>query len=241
MSLRRPLAVSVSPQQPDRIVNPRLARRDKRLLLTYDLTGEADAYSVELQLSTDGGKTFEPLPETVAGAVGNEVAPGSDKQLVWTAIEDFPKGFSGTGNQLRLAVEESSGNPLYWVLGGALASGAVAAAIGVAGGKRWGWGRRQPADCPPQPPENRWALPKGEGLMMWGDSTHAACPREETPCTTSDHTATHGLFSSIRSVPSSSGAPSPRIAPIPSVSSQDPLPGRDAPMLTPTAPSPTGR
>ena len=153
--LQRPLEVGLSPQQTDRIVDPTLERRDKRLLITYDLTGEADAYSVELQLSTDGGKTFEPLPEAVAGAVGNEVTPGRGKQLVWTAIEDFPKGLTGPDNQLRLAVDESGGNTLFWVLGGALASGAAATVLGVmSGGGGGGGGGGDLPSTPPTPPGN---------------------------------------------------------------------------------------
>lgn len=152
--LQRPLEVGLSSQQPDRIVDPSLSRRDKRLLITYDLAGEADAYSVELQLSTDGGKTFEPLPEAVAGAVGDEVTPGQDKQLVWSAIEDFPKGLTGPDNQLRLAVDESGGNTLFWVLGGALASGAAATVLGVvSGGGGGGSGGDLPSN-PPTPPGN---------------------------------------------------------------------------------------
>jgi hypothetical protein len=151
--LQRPLEVGLSPQQPERIVDPTLERRDKRLLITYDLTGEADAYSVELQLSTDGGKTFESLPEAVAGAVGNEVTPGQDKQLVWSAIEDFPKGLTGPDNQLRLAVDESSGNTLFWVLGGALASGAAATVLGVmSGGDDGGSDGSGGGDLPSAPP-----------------------------------------------------------------------------------------
>lgn len=152
--LQRPLQVRLSPQQPDRIVNPTLKRRGKRLLLTYDLVGDADAYSVELQLSTDGGTTFEPLPEAVAGAVGDEVTPGRDKQLVWTAIEDFPKGLAGPDHQLRLAVDESGGNTLFWVLGGALASGAAATVLGVmsGGGGGGGSGGGDLPNTPPAPP-----------------------------------------------------------------------------------------
>jgi len=152
VTLQRPLQIRLSPQQPDLVVDPTLTRRGKRLLLTYDLAGEAEAYSVELQLSTDGGSTFEPLPETVAGAVGDEVAPGQDKQLVWSATKDFPKGFTGSDNQLRLAVEESGGNTLLWVLGGAVASGAAATVLGVMGGGGGGSGGGDLPSTPPTPP-----------------------------------------------------------------------------------------
>jgi hypothetical protein len=85
--------------------------------------------------------------------VGNEVTPGQDKQLVWSAIEDFPKGLTGPDNQLRLAVDESGGNTLFWVLGGALASGAAATVLGVmSGGSGGGGGGGDLPSTPPTPP-----------------------------------------------------------------------------------------
>lgn len=137
LDLQRPLAVRLADQQADPVVNAALAREGDRLVLEYDLVGDAEAYEVELQLSTNDGQTFEPLPETVAGAVGDEVAPGRGLQVVWSAVEDFPKGLVGAGNRLRLAVEPAGGGGLYWVLGSVLtagAGGAAAAVLGLFGG-----------------------------------------------------------------------------------------------------------
>jgi len=160
LDLQRPLQVALADQQPDPVVNVGLEREGDRLVLGYDLVGEADAYEVELQLSTNGGQTFEPLPETVAGAVGDEVVPGRGQQVVWSAIEDFPDGLVGEGNRLRLAVEPAGGNSLYWVLGSALAagaSGAAAAVLGVFGGGGsdgggGGGGNGGGGDLPSSPP-----------------------------------------------------------------------------------------
>jgi hypothetical protein len=152
--LRRPLRVSVASSQPDVVLDPQLTRDGDRLILTYDLVGEAEAYAVELQLSTNGGKTFSALPEAVAGAVGDEVSPGSKKQLVWSALEDFPRGFPNANNQVRLVVEEAGGNRLYWVVGSALAAGAggaVATVLGVFGGG--GGGGSDLPSTPPSPPQ----------------------------------------------------------------------------------------
>lgn len=151
--LRRPLRVSLSPDQVAEVANAALEREGDRLILTYDLVGEDDAYAVDLLLSTDGGRTFEPLPETVAGAVGDEVAAGAGKQIVWAAIEDFPKGLIGSGNQLRLSVESDGGNGVYWVVGSVLTAGAgtaAAALLGVFGGGGGGGGDLP--DAPPGPP-----------------------------------------------------------------------------------------
>ena len=123
--------------------------------------GDEEAYEVALQLSTNEGQTYEPLPETVAGAVGDEVAPGRDLQIVWSALEDFPKGFAGSGNRLRLAVEPAGGGGLYWVLGSVLtagAGGAAAAVLGLFGGSSGGGGGGGSGggdlpSSPPTPPE----------------------------------------------------------------------------------------
>lgn len=154
-TLRRPLRATLASEQVKEVTNTTLKREGDRLVLTYDLIGDAEAYGVELLLSTNGGKTFEPLPETVAGAVGNEVTPGEDKQVVWAAIEDFPSGLTGSGNRLRLSVGESGGNGLYWVLGGVLTAGAGTAAatlLGIIGGGGGGGGGDGPADLPTSPP-----------------------------------------------------------------------------------------
>lgn len=152
-TLRRPLRVTLG-EQVKEVANTALTREGDRLVLTYDLIGDAEAYGVELLLSTNGGKTFEPLPETVAGAVGTEVASGEGKQVVWAAIEDFPNGLTGSGNRLRLGVEGSGGNRLYWILGGVVTAGAGTAAatlLGIIGGGGGG-GEDGPADLPTSPP-----------------------------------------------------------------------------------------
>ncbi|MFB6248290.1 MAG: PEGA domain-containing protein [Salinibacter sp.] len=157
LDLQRPLEVDLADQQPAPVVNAALSREGDRLVLQYDLVGDAEAYDVELLLSTNGGQTFEPLPETVAGAVGDEVTPGRDQQVVWSAVEDFPRGLVGSGNRLRLAVEPAGGNALYWVLGGAVAvgaGGAAAAVLGLfgGGGSGAGGGSGELPSTPPTPP-----------------------------------------------------------------------------------------
>lgn len=84
--------------------------------------------------------------------VEDQVTPGRSRQVVWSAVNDFPRGLSGSGNRLRLAVEPAGGNSLYWVLGSALAAGAgaTAAVLGVFGGG--GGGGSGGGDLPTSPP-----------------------------------------------------------------------------------------
>lgn len=153
--LRRPLEVELADEQADEVVDPQLSREGDRLVLEYDLVGDAEAYAVDLLLSTNGGRTFESLPESVAGAAGDEVPPGRDKQIIWAATEDLPKGLSGPGNRLRLDVEPAGGNSLYWVVGSTLAAGAgatAAAVLGAFGGGGGGGGENGGGDLPTSPP-----------------------------------------------------------------------------------------
>jgi len=152
--LRRPLRVSAAEQQSKAVTNVAVKREGDRIVVAYDLVADGEAYAVDLLLSTNGGKTFEPLPKATAGAVGGKVTPGTDKQIVWAATEDFPRGLTGSGNRLRLAVEAGSGGGgLYWVLGSVITAGAgtaVAAVLGVFGGG--GGGQGELPDAPPPAP-----------------------------------------------------------------------------------------
>jgi len=151
--LRRPLRVSAAEQQSKAVTNVAVKREGDRIVVAYDLVADGEAYAVDLLLSTNGGKTFEPLPKATAGAVGGSVVPGTDKQIVWAATEDFPRGLTGSGNRLRLAVEADGGSSLYWVLGSVVTAGAgtaVAAVLGVFGGG--GGGQGDLPDAPPPAP-----------------------------------------------------------------------------------------
>jgi len=150
VSMKRPLRVTPADQQDNEVANVRVDREGDRLVVTYNLVGNEDAYTVNLLLSTNNGKTFEPLPKTLAGAIGENVTPGKEKQIVWAATEDFPKGFTGSENRFRLSVE-SEGGGLYWVIGSVLTAGAgatAAAVLGVFGGES---GSNLPNSPPPAP------------------------------------------------------------------------------------------
>jgi hypothetical protein len=156
VSLRRPLQVELAENQDNEIANTQMNREGDRLVVEYDLVGNKDGYTIELLLSTDGGETYEPLPEAVAGDAGSGIAPGRDKQLVWAAVEDYPEGITGEANRLRLDARPQGGGGLLWVLGGALAAGAgttAAALLGVFdGGNGGGGGPPDLPDAPPAPP-----------------------------------------------------------------------------------------
>ncbi len=125
VDLKRALRVALAGDHPDEIENPTLTRDGDRLVVTYNLVGDADTYEIALQLAPSGEKTFAPIPKSVSGDVGEKVSPGRNKQIVWNALEDMPEGLDGTDNRLRVDVESDDRTRLYWVLGGTLAAGAA--------------------------------------------------------------------------------------------------------------------
>jgi hypothetical protein len=147
--MRRPLQVRVADAHEGPVRNVRTRRQGENLIVSYSLAGEEDEYEVALQLSTDGGQTYQDLRGTVNGAVGEEIAPGSVKEITWVALTDYPQGLSGDRYRLRVdAKAVDDGNTLLWVLGGALTAGAggVVALLLGGGGDDGG------LPTPPAPP-----------------------------------------------------------------------------------------
>ena len=60
------------------------------VVVSYDLVSAdpAAVFSVALEASTDGGKTYGVEPKTVQGDVGQSVRAGQGKQITWEASRD---------------------------------------------------------------------------------------------------------------------------------------------------------
>ena len=155
-ALRRPLRVRLAGQHGDAVTGVRVQRDSTRLMVRYDLVGEEDEYEVALQLSTDGGQTYQDLRGTVNGAVGEEIAPGSGKKITWAALTDYPQGLAGDQYRLRVSAKVAGGrNTLLWVVGSALAAGVgVTVALLLGGGGSGGDGGSGGYATPPVPPGN---------------------------------------------------------------------------------------
>lgn len=79
--------------------------------VTYDLQTVDDApVEVTLFLSTDGGTSFSARCLAVTGDVGDEVAPGTARHLVWDAGADFP-GLASASCLLRVVADDHQGDP----------------------------------------------------------------------------------------------------------------------------------
>lgn len=134
------LHVTLAQEPGSLIENARIQKDEGRVIVDYDLVGDAKKYKVALLLSRDGGLSFEPLPKTINGDVGKGVLPGTGKQLTWAADQDFPQGSAGENYQLRVTAKKQGGKGLLFaVLGGLAAGGGTAAALLLGGSSGDDW------------------------------------------------------------------------------------------------------
>lgn len=64
------------------------------VVIRYDLQSPAGPSEVSLLISFDGGATFDYQPASVSGAIGPGITTGSNKEIVWDAVRDWPGQFS---------------------------------------------------------------------------------------------------------------------------------------------------
>ena len=76
------------------VENVRFEQRGNQVVVFYDLHGAEDAYTIRLKLSSDGGMHFDIIPKAISGDVGEHVAPGPGKRIVWDVSKDV-KQLSG--------------------------------------------------------------------------------------------------------------------------------------------------
>ncbi len=74
--------------------------------LTYNLSAPGlSSVTIKLEISSDGGATWNVPAVTAVGSVGKNVVPGNDKAIVWDAATDWP-GQINEQMQFRLTVDE---------------------------------------------------------------------------------------------------------------------------------------
>ena len=76
--------------------------------ITYDVESDAETVTITLELSADGGESWDVPVRTVEGDIGDGVEPGADKLIVWDGGSDYPDQIN---NQMRAKVtaEEDGG------------------------------------------------------------------------------------------------------------------------------------
>jgi hypothetical protein len=83
------LPPAATAQQLNPAVNVSSVVRGGVVVVSYDLSGTANAvFEVQLEASSDGGKTYAVRPKSVTGDVGPAVRSGAGKQITWEAARD---------------------------------------------------------------------------------------------------------------------------------------------------------
>lgn len=102
-------------------------------MIHYQLTGKG-TFTVAVQVSLDGGKTFDIKPVSLKGDVGKGVSPGESKKIEWEVFSDV-KQLSGNIVFMLEATKEP-GEPInkWLILAGIALTGSAIAAMGGGGG-----------------------------------------------------------------------------------------------------------
>lgn len=79
-------AVGVAQQ----VTNVRARQEDKKIIITYDLTGgeSGQTFTVKLLVSEDGGYNWKGPLKAVTGDAGSGVSAGYNRQLVWDVLAE---------------------------------------------------------------------------------------------------------------------------------------------------------
>jgi len=80
----------------------------KTVTVTYDLA-DANNSLVEIDISEDGGSTWNVADTSVSGSVGSGITPGNGKTIIWNAGVDF-NGQYQNDIRVRVRVKDSYGN-----------------------------------------------------------------------------------------------------------------------------------
>lgn len=120
-----------------RVANVRFVSAGNEITISYDLAGtnpknndNGGKFTISIQLRRDQNPSFRYVPVNVRGSVGPNIAPGSNKKIVWDFSREFPQGLSGDDFYFVVSAEPTieSNHTMLWVgataavLGGTLAS-----------------------------------------------------------------------------------------------------------------------
>ncbi len=86
------LSAAASALTAQSITNVQVTQAGKTVVITYDLDGKAgDKYTISLDISKDGGKTYLLVPSSVTGDIGKLISSGTNKRIVWDVLKDVEK------------------------------------------------------------------------------------------------------------------------------------------------------
>jgi len=112
--------------------NVRWTIKSDLIFITYDLIGSSDLkYIVSAVMKKDNDATFNAVPLTVEGDIGEGTLAGKDRQIRWYYRRDFPIGFQGQGYYFEISVKpvEQTQTWLYYTIGAAAVTGGLIALL----------------------------------------------------------------------------------------------------------------
>ncbi len=106
--------------------------------IRYDLVPENGnrKHTVSIEISDDGGRTYNVTPYFITGDIGRDIIPGRNKRIVWMVERDFPVDIDLDRYDFRFTIKPQgfSRNTLYAMLGAAVAGVGTAALLIFSGG-----------------------------------------------------------------------------------------------------------
>ena len=116
------------PQDANKVKNVRFEILGTQLVIRYDLTAPEDTYRVRVVLRKESESGFVYVPRLLSGDVGEGEFAGTNRQVTWDFLAEFPGGLEGDDFYFVVEAEKAPWrlSPVYYIVGGVVAVGAAA-------------------------------------------------------------------------------------------------------------------
>lgn len=118
------------PGEGDLVQNLRFEAQGRIVHLFYDLNGDPnELYRVTVEMRRGGDPDYRYKPLHATGDVGDNIAQGSHKHILWNTTEEFPDGLPGNDYYFVVEAESMSSNLIQTleIVGGAVVAGGLLA------------------------------------------------------------------------------------------------------------------
>ena len=119
-------AMQAVAQDQIKVQNVRFEVEGTRIVVRFDLQGPIDRdYSVKMLLRRAGNQSFVHVPKSVLGDFGEGRFAGSNRQITWDILKEFPQGLEGEDYYFVVDVEmiKPTSKLIWWIGGGAAVVG----------------------------------------------------------------------------------------------------------------------